>query len=105
MEVCAHVPRRILAADVSVSAPGFLLPASGLRCGMHLHALRRCREGVLGLVLTVLVAMAMSGYACVFDRKYGYFAMSDVSTYNNYIRCLYSGILDEQFYLPRCGPT
>lgn len=67
-------------------------------------ALRRCREGVLGLALTVLVAMAMSGYACVFDRKYGYFAMSDVSTYNNYIRCLYSGILDEQFYLPEMRP-
>lgn len=65
---------------------------------------RNHREGLRGLLSATAICLSLYGYASAFNHQHGFFAMSDVSDYNNYIRCVTFGINDEKCYPPYLLP-
>ncbi len=57
----------------------------------HKNQRKSCAAGLIGIAF---IMFSMAGYAFAYKAKYGVFAMSNVSTINNYYVCRQYGILE-----------
>lgn len=74
--------------------PAFLyLPPIYIAVCLYIMARNR-RKGLMGLLGASVVCGIIYGYAAAFEHRHGFFAISDVSDYNNYYRLVQYDIID-----------